>query len=104
MKKNENLNKFQKAFDRLKQQWNEEPKTVPQVIYRKGKLLGFNLLDTAVCLCRTGCIYDDPVLFSVRHVYACSSAASPVIAGAFDHGIGAFCAAILPHIHDGYHQ
>ena len=48
MKKNENLNKFQKAFDRLKQQWNEEPKTVPQVIYRKGKLLGFNLLDTAV--------------------------------------------------------
>ena len=48
MKKNENLNKVREMFLRLKNQWNEEPKAVPQVIYRKGKLLGFNLLDTAV--------------------------------------------------------
>ena len=48
MKKNENLNKVWEMFLRLKNQWNEEPKAVPQVIYRKGKLLGFNLLDTAV--------------------------------------------------------
>lgn len=48
MKKNENFNKVREMFLRLKNQWNEEPKAVPQVIYRKGKLLGFNLLDTAV--------------------------------------------------------
>ena len=48
MKKSENLNKLREIFLRLKNQWNEEPKTVPQVIYRKGKLLGFNLMDTAV--------------------------------------------------------
>ena len=48
MKKNENFNKVREMFLRLKNQWDEEPKAVPQVIYRKGKLLGFNLLDTAV--------------------------------------------------------
>ena len=48
MKKRENLKKLSEILERLKKQWNQEPKAVPQVIYRKGKLLGFNLLDTAV--------------------------------------------------------
>ena len=48
MKESKNLNKIRDILLRLKEQWNEEPKAVPQVIYRKGKLLGFNLMDTAV--------------------------------------------------------
>ena len=72
MKKNENLNKFQKAFDRLKQQWNEEPKTVPQVIYRKGKLLGFNLLDTAVSAYAGQAAFDFLYNSLMRSIFAVS--------------------------------
>ena len=97
MKKNENLNKVWEMFLRLKNQWNEEPKAVPQVIYRKGKLLGFNLLDTAVSAYTGQAAFMMILSFFpfTMFMLVVSVTASATIPGAFNYRCGGISSGII---------